>query len=90
MALALTILLGASALGGRVNLSALRFLRENTSFIATSGTEILEFLGMNSGDHTAFATDANLTPTPEPGNLTPLRRRVGGNRGHSPPTFELV
>jgi len=45
------------------------FTLENVSFTATSSSEVLEFEGVEAGDHTAFITDTKIAATPEPVTL---------------------
>ena len=51
------------------------FTLETASFmVSTDGSHTLEFMGINSGDHTAFLSDVSITPTatPEPSSLALL------------------
>jgi len=56
------------------------FTLETAPFtISTDGSYVLQFMGLNPGDHTAFLSDVNITPTvPEPSSLALLATAVLG------------
>ena len=68
-------LIDGNAIGSWALTSFAPFLLEDATFtISTGGSHTLEFLGLNSGDHTAFLSDVSITPraTPEPSSLALL------------------
>jgi hypothetical protein len=63
-------LLDGNVIGTWALSSSTPFTLESVDFtVSSGGNHTLEFIGTNSGDHTAFLSDVAVTPVPEPSSL---------------------